>query len=711
MNTRLTLERSVKERLENRILFDAVPEFHLLNAVELAANGSHDSAQIQSLPIQAIEQSAPREIIFVDERVSDSSQLIASIISKQPDRYFEIRTLSASQGGIEQITSYLKNARNVTAIHVFSHGDDGALLIGSTNLTNESLANYADQLASWRQALDPQADLLLYGCRVAAGAQGQHFVRELSLLTGADVAASNNLSGQSIGSDADWDLEFQTGIIEARSPVADSDLIDWFGLLSVSIAATETRVNTTTGGNQVTHSESPNAVALDSAGNYVVVWTSAGQDGSGNGVYAQRYLANGATAGTEFRINTTTAGDQQNASVARRASGDFVVTWSSNNQDGSGWGIYARRFDANGAALSGEILVNTSTANAQQFSTIAIDSAGNFAVAWTSTNQDGSGTGIYAQRFNALGVKQGGEILVNTTTANNQSLPSIAMSSTGSFVLTWTSTAQDGSNDGVYFQRFDAAGTKLGVETRANTTTLNDQRNSRVAIDPLGNFAIVWASNVQDGSGWGIYAQRYNPSGVAQGVEFQVNTTTANNQQFPTIGMDNGGNFTITWTSTNQDGNNNGVYGRRFDSLGNGISSEFLVNTTTNNAQQFSSLAVSSSGDFVTVWSGNVNGDSAGIGLQQAIVDYRENAVYGIDNNSPFNIFEVDPNTGSHTVIGTALFASASLARDAESNRLYYTEFNVTNGRVGYFDPARNANVLLGNLGGSVPYLDRKSVV
>ncbi len=83
---------------------------------------------------------------------------------------------------------------------------------------------------------------------------------------------------------------------------------------------------------------------------------------------------------------------------------------------------------------------------------------GEFVVTWMSSGQDGSSFGIYAQRYNAAGVAQGGEFLVNTATFDSQSYPAVAMDADGDFVITWMSSGQDGPGLGIYAQRYNAAG-------------------------------------------------------------------------------------------------------------------------------------------------------------------------------------------------------------------------------------------------------------
>ena len=107
-------------------------------------------------------------------------------------------------------------------------------------------------------------------------------------------------------------------------------------------------------------------------------------------------------------------------------------------------------------------------------------------------------------------------------------------------------------------------------------------------MDDAGNFVIVWSSKDQDGDDWGIYAQRYNAAGVAQGSEFQVNTYTNKEQLGPSVAMDRTGNFVVTWSSKDQDGDNWGVFAKRYQRSGAAQGGEFRVNTTSQRANNAS---------------------------------------------------------------------------------------------------------------------------
>jgi len=117
--------------------------------------------------------------------------------------------------------------------------------------------------------------------------------------------------------------------------------------------------------------------------------------------------------------------------------------------------------------------------------------------------QDGSGDGVYAQRYNAASVAQGSEFLVNSYTTSYQGAPSIAMDADGGFVVVWESN-QDGSSHGVYAQRYNDAGAPQGSEFQVNSYTTDFQFAASVAMDAAGDFVVAWQSFNQDGSVLGV---------------------------------------------------------------------------------------------------------------------------------------------------------------------------------------------------------------
>ncbi len=381
-------------------------------------------------------------------------------------------------------------------------------------------------------------------------------------------------------------------------------------LLSDVIAVgPEFRVNTFTTGAQTFPS-----IAADASGNFVVVWAGVGQDDSSGGVFAQRFSAAGLALGTEFRVNTYTTNIQGVPTVAMDADGDFVIAWSSKGQDGSYEGAYAQRFNAAGVPQGGEFQVNTYTTSNQFCDSIAMDANGDFVITWSSGYQDGSSFGVYAQRYNAAGEPQGGEFRVNTHTTSVQGPSDVAMDETGDFIITWSSYGgQDGSGGGVYAQRYDREGIPQGTEFRVNTYTTSTQAASSVAMDADGNFVIAWHSNGQDGSTYGVYAQRYSFAGVPQGGEFRVNTYTTNTQALSQVAMSADGDLVIAWGGEGV-GDSGGVYARRYDSAGAPVGGEFRVNTNTTPFQGAAGVAMDRDGDFVISWRSDGQ-DGSGYGI------------------------------------------------------------------------------------------------
>ena len=379
----------------------------------------------------------------------------------------------------------------------------------------------------------------------------------------------------------------------------------------------EIRANTYVTGAQINSS-----VTALAGGGYLVSWSSSAQDGSANGIYAQRYDAAGAAVGGEFRVNSYTADDQAYGQTAALADGGFVVTWSSLGQDGSGYGVYAQRYDVSGAAVGEEFRVNTYTANRQIYSTVTTLSDGGFLMTWSSAAQDGSDFGVFAQRYDASGLRSGGEFRVNSYTASNQTFSAATALSDGGFLVTWQSLGQDGSGFGIFAQRYDAAGAKAGSEYRVNTTTSGDQTYASVAALADGGHVVTWQSLGQDGSGSGIFAQLYNAAGAAVGGEFKVNTATTDDQSFASVSALANGGFVVSWSSLGQDGSGWGTYAQWFDPSGAAMGGEFRINQTTSGRQSQDfvprqGVTQLADGSLVLSWSGNGVGDNNGVFVRQ----------------------------------------------------------------------------------------------
>lgn len=300
-------------------------------------------------------------------------------------------------------------------------------------------------------------------------------------------------------------------------------------------------------------------IATASDGAFVI--TFGGPDADGSGVFFRRYNSSGTPQGGEVAANTTTAGTQDDARVAMRPNGDFAIVWES--PDGDSDGIVLRLFAANGTPLTGEISVNTTTAGDQGDPAVAVDKFGRVVVVWDSANQDGSGAGVYARRFDAAGSPLTGEIQVNTFTTGDQDTPRVSSAPGGNFVVVWESRDQDGEDDGIYGQRFRADNSKRGPEFRANTTTVGNQDDPVVGVGVDGTFVVAWES--PDGDGDGVFFQRFDLlQSVKRGVETQANVFTSGGQDTPDIALGSAGRMVLVWESTGQDGDADAVIARLY---------------------------------------------------------------------------------------------------------------------------------------------------
>ncbi|MYM56285.1 calcium-binding protein [Thalassovita mangrovi] len=411
------------------------------------------------------------------------------------------------------------------------------------------------------------------------------------------------------------------------------------------LSGSEFQINTYT-----TLSQSGASVTGLPDGGFVVTWESNGQSwdpinltGGDFSIYAQVFDANGTARGSEFQVNTVSSLQQIMPAVTGLSDGSFVITWASSGQTwdpinltGGDFGIYAQLYDANGTAQGSEFQVNTYQPDDQIFPSVAGLTGGGFVVTWTSYDQDGDASGIYGQAYAANGTAQGSEFRINTYTTDAQDMPSVTGLTDGGFVVTWSSTGQDGDFAGIYGQIYNADGTVQGSEFHVSTFTANAQDHSSVTGLTDGGFVVTWMSELQDGSFASIFGQVYNADGTVQGAEFQINTHTTDMQDYPSVAGLSDGGFMVTWESANQDGSFSSIYGQAFDADGTARGDEFRVNTYATDAQSQAAVAGLYGGGAVVVW------DS-----------------YGQDTNDSFGVFGQllhwnAPLEGTPAITGTA---------------------------------------------------------
>src|SRR4028118_2395266 len=183
-----------------------------------------------------LRNSLPKSIVFIDSGLDDYQTLAGGVLPGA-----EIIILDKNGNGVEQITEQLQTIAaaggTVDQVHIFSHGNSGSLQLGSVTLNSDNLPQYESQLQGWRNALSDQADVMVYGCLVGEGS-GSDFVERLGDLTGADMAASTDLTGH----DGNWTLELATGPIEAPLALTPEAMADYRGTLrTITVTNTNDR--------------------------------------------------------------------------------------------------------------------------------------------------------------------------------------------------------------------------------------------------------------------------------------------------------------------------------------------------------------------------------------------------------------------------------------------------------------------------------------
>lgn len=259
------------------------------------------------------------------------------------------------------------------------------------------------------------------------------------------------------------------------------------------------------------------------------------------------------SAGSETQVNTYTAGAQKYQRILMLADGGWVVVWNSDGQDGSFNGVYQQRYKADGTAVGTETQVNSHTTNSQTLtladtgSVIALSNGG-WVVAWTSWDQDGEYAGVYQQAYRADGTRIGSERQVNIATELSQQDPLLVPLANGGWVVYWISQEEDDTSFGthrLYHRTYDANGAPTSGEVRIAPIHESDigEAQLRVAALDGGGWVATWVNAYRSNPHVDndVYYEMFNASGTRVGSG-RVNTATEGNQGNPAVaGLEGGG--------------------------------------------------------------------------------------------------------------------------------------------------------------------------
>jgi len=250
-------------QLEDRVMLSATPMAAALAGAENATGGDpaleaatpleclevleeptdktiHDqrsdelSDQIQLVSTNDERQDVRHELVLIDASAENYQQLVDDLLNNDDEsRQFDVFLLDPNRDGVDQITDILAGYDQLDALHIVSHGTEGQVQVGNLWLSVENLDAYSGQIAQWSDAFEVDADLLFYGCDLAANADGQLLIESISELTGADVAASTDDTGHA-SRGGDWFLEYSTGTVESLTAFSVQLREDWQGLLATA---------------------------------------------------------------------------------------------------------------------------------------------------------------------------------------------------------------------------------------------------------------------------------------------------------------------------------------------------------------------------------------------------------------------------------------------------------------------------------------------
>jgi hypothetical protein len=401
-----------------------------------------------------------KEVVFVDTAVADYQTLEAAV---KPG--IEIVEIDGGQSGLAQMAKWAETHSGYDSMSILSHGDDASVTLGTDVLTGARLSDVMVQaeLAEIGHALKAGGDLLLYGCDVAKGSDGQQFISDLAAMTGADVAASENLTGI----DGDWILEKVTGAVAANQ------------LDPTALAAFQRNLV----------APSPFQIVVEnpsSATPWVFLYDTAVD--SDNNIYVVGCFDKTIT----FTINGTPT--------------SLTNTYSNNKSVG-----YIAKYDATGVCLWAEKLADSTNSNTiSSAQSVAIDSDGNIIVVGTF-----SGTAKFDPTSGAS----------NTASNGGNDIFVTKLSNAGAFI--WNKTYGGGGNDIATAVTTAGTQIVLGGDFRTSVDFGNGKTLSAASDGDMAGFAVSlnssgvaqWACAYDDTQ---AYAQQHVYSIKSDGTNFFV---------------------------------------------------------------------------------------------------------------------------------------------------------------------------------------------
>ncbi len=459
--------------LEPRLMFDGAMGETATEAA-MANQGPAAPPQGNTL-LDALDAPGGKDIAVIDTTIPDHEKLVEAA----GDAGLDILLISGNSNGLQELARSLQGRQDISSLHILSHGRPGQITLGKDILSSQTLGDHAEALGLLRSSLGQDADILLYGCRVGETGDGLGFIQNLALETGADVAASDDLTGPShLG--GDWDLEIHTGSIESQPVFTEKTLSDFSHILPTAITfgfdrTTATTIGAKSGAAGINAQFTQSGYTLTVYGSSVSTYS----DSQHNAVLTGSGKNSQTETEVTFSLNGNPSFDATSISIYNYASAseDFVITPSS------------------GSAVNLTVAAYSTATATLNFSSIT-----SFAV----TNSDGN----FTARFDDLSLavlsanaaptlsNAPGSITVVEDTASNVDLSAITLADADGDSLTMTLSVDTGT----FSAPADGSGLGSGVtETLVNATTITlsgSAADINTYLDTAGNIQYQGPSDV-----------------------------------------------------------------------------------------------------------------------------------------------------------------------------------------------------------------------
>jgi Ca2+-binding RTX toxin-like protein len=394
--------------------------------------------------------------------------------------------------------------------------------------------------------------------------------------------------------------------------------------MSVVPWGNEFHINTTTDDNQTAP-----IVQTFANGSFIVLWRDYSQtapDTSGSALRGQFFGADGAPEGAEFLLNTTTAGLQSSVQVTLLTDGRFVAVWKDESltDDTSEAGIRGRIFNADRSA-GDDFQINATVAGNQSSPSVAALADGGFVVAFASRN--GAATDIKSRVFDRTGHAADGDVQINTS--SDRGRDQVQVFGLGDrYAVVWSEErpSAEGTVDSVKGRIFLADGRPATGEfpVAGESDVLKEQPGGTVLSD--GRMVLVWAESAPEagqGSDGCIKARICNRDGTFWGPELLVNTTTAGEQFNAKVAALSDGGFAVAYQDRSS-----GQYEIRvviLDQNGNHLGSDVRIGPSMGEARSLGIKALAD-GRLIVTWERDIR-NGAPDEIFARILDPRDKAV------------------------------------------------------------------------------------